>query len=255
MDNQTLEDYGLSASEYYEALRQVVDPRFQDAPYRELDSAVDPAIKRMSAEERDEFFGALASIATPFIGKAIGWGVNKIGSALRGRRTRRRSRARRVTGNRSRISHLLKLLNDPRLKRLLAGNLLNRVSPRGPIGRRMIRHVRRQGGRREFTEVTLPEFLNVLKLLGGGAIGGAMGGGGSSGGLSSSVANEYGESGESSLESSLQKLYGQEVIVEEVVDDEFGDEAFDDFESFGDDGFEGSDEWDDEFAYSEDEYY
>lgn len=254
MNNQMLEAYGLNASEYYEALRQVVDVRYQDAPYRELDAAVNPAIQRMSSEERDEFFGALAGIAAPFVGKAVKWGAGKIGNAIR-RKVRQRLRPRRVNGGRSRVSHLMKMLNDPRLKRLLAGNLLNRTSPKGKVGRTKIRHVRRQGNRKEFTEVTLPEFINLLNMLGSGS-GGGSGAASGPGQLSSSVANEFGDFGESALESSLQKLYGPEVV-EESSSDEFGAEAFDDLESYGDDGesFESSGNWYDEYAYSEDEYF
>ncbi|CAH0998831.1 hypothetical protein LEM8419_00146 [Neolewinella maritima] len=247
MNNEVLESYGLSASEYYEALRQVVDEQYQDAPYQELDAAVNPALERMSAEERDEFFGALASIATPFIGKAISWGVKKIGGAIsRGGRRRRRKpryRRRRVSGSRGRISHLLKLMNDPRLKRLLAGNLLNRLSPRR-IGRTKIRHVRRRGGRRELTEINLSEFVNLLKLLGGG---GGKSGNGSS--LSTSMGNESGEMGQD-LEAGLNKLYGPEMVLEEAYDTEF-----DDYEVEGFDEFDDESDWaeaDDAYA---DEYY
>ncbi|PPK85757.1 hypothetical protein CLV84_2663 [Neolewinella xylanilytica] len=244
MNNQMLAEYGLSVSEYYEALRQVVDERFQDAPYRELDATVTPAIERMAPEEKDEFFGALAAIAAPFIGKAIGFGAKKVaGIAVQ----QLRYQVRKVADPRSRVSHLLKLINDPRLKRLLAGNLLNRVSPKGPIGRQRIRHVRQRAGKQEFTEVNLSEYVNLFNLLAGPATSTRT-----ADQRTSSIGNESAETGQGSLEASLQKLYGPELVVQESSDTSSG------FQSKSDFGVGNSSEaalWGDEFAYDESIYF
>ncbi|MEL6141978.1 MAG: hypothetical protein AAFU67_10205, partial [Bacteroidota bacterium] len=195
MNSEFLAQFELSVPEYYEALRLVVDERLQNAPREELDAAVVPALESMSEEEQMEFFGAIASIAAPFVGKAVGFGARALGGLFRRkRRRRRRRRRRRARSGRSGLSHILKLMNDPRLKRLLAGSLLNRVSRRR-IGRTRIRTVRRIRGRREFSEITLQEFTSLLSMLSN-----RFGGGATQSKFSVSVGNEFGEGGESSMD-------------------------------------------------------
>ncbi len=245
MNNQLLQEYGLTAPEYYEALRQVVDERYQDAPYRELDATVGPAIERMAPEEKDEFFGALAAIAAPFIGKAIGAGAKQIAGMAAQKLS---YQVRKVADPRSRISHLLKLINDPRLKRLLAGQLLNRVSPKGPVGRQRIRHLRQRGGKQEVLEVNLAEYVSLFNQLTGQAPSPSRPGDQHA----NSVSSESAENSRPSLETSLQKLYGPELVAQETDQNSAG---YNSSNEFGSGILDEASLWGDEFAYDESTYF